>query len=197
MQSSTPKKHKVHLRPEMFIISVIILCLTFILGNSNAHRYSGFTINEDGIISLMNGRDEIQLCKDQQKPVFEYEILTCQCIEVRDSNLELVDQLRFGNNTINNDLTGIEDKSYIESNTIINGMNITIYSIWVEYGNRRYLIRYAINNSKAFEMMISTIIGHIVLIMCYILLLITVYYQIKGVSNKYKKSVRDLYANII
>lgn len=197
MQSSTPKKHKVHLRPEMFIISVIILCLTFILGNSNANRYSGFTINENGIISLINGQDEIRLCKDQQKPVFEYTLLTCQYIEIWDSNLELVDQLRFGNNTINSDLSGVEDRSYIESNTIINGMNITIYSIWVEYGSRRYLIRYAINNSKAFEMMVSTIIAYIVLVMCYILLLITVYYQIKGVSNKYKKSVRDLYVNTI
>ena len=181
----------------MFIMIAIILCLTFILGNANTHRYSAFSINEYGVISLMNGKDEIQLCKDQRMPVFEYEILTCQYIEVRDSNLKVVDQLRLDNNTFNDGLAAVEGNSYIESNVTINGIDITIYSTWVEYGSRRYLIRYAINNSKVAEIMASTIIGYIVLSMCYILLLITVYYQIKGVSNKYKKSVRDLYADII
>ena len=77
----------------------------------------------------------------------------------------------------------------------IDGINLIIYSTWVECSNNRYLVQYIINDNKVKEFFIFKLLFHGVIILCYLMLLRTIYFQIKGTSNRYERSIQKLYSN--
>ena len=203
MQTSKTPSHKVRLRPEIFILIAIILLLTLICGHHDTINNSAISINANGQISLLSGKDNINQSKNNKIPTFEFQYGTCYFIEIQNENGLITDQISFSNE-INaykylladgNVIESINDKDQSQINTTIDGINLIIYSTWVECSNNRYLVQYIINDNKVKEFFIFKLLFHGVIILCYLMLLRTIYFQIKGTSNRYERSIQKLYSN--
>lgn len=203
MQTSKTPSHKVRLRPEIFILIAIILLLTLICGHYDAINNSAISINANGQISLLSGKDNINQSKNNKIPTFEFQYGTCYFIEIQNENGLITDQISFSDE-INayeylladgNVIESINDKDQSQINTTIDGINLIIYSTWVECSNNRYLVQYIINDNKVKEFFIFKLLFHGVIILCYLMLLRTIYFQIKGTSNRYERSIQKLYSN--
>ena len=203
MQTSKTPSHKVRLRPEIFILIAIILLLTLICGHHDTINNSAISINTNGQISLLSGKDNINQSKNNKIPTFEFQYGTCYFIEIQNENGLITDQISFSNE-INayeylladtNVIESINDKDQSQVNTTIDGINLIIYSTWVECSNNRYLVQYIINDNKVKEFFIFKLLFHGVIILCYLMLLRTIYFQIKGTSNRYERSIQKLYSN--
>ena len=73
MQTSKTPSHKVRLRPEIFILIAIILLLTLICGHYDAINNSAISINANGQISLLSGKDNINQSKNNKIGIKTYE----------------------------------------------------------------------------------------------------------------------------
>lgn len=203
MQTSKTPSHKVRLRPEIFILIAIILLLTLICGHHDTINNSAISINANGQISLLSGKDNINQSKNNKIPTFEFQYGTCYFIEIQNENGLITDQISFSDEinayeyllADSNVIESINNKDQSQINTTIDGINLIIYSTWVECSNNRYLVQYIINDNKVKEFFIFKLLFHGVIILCYLMLLRTIYFQIKGTSNRYERSIQKLYSN--
>ena len=194
------KSRRIHLRPEIFIMIVVIILLSIIVRYHDSHNDSLIGINESGEILLIHDKQDIEYAKSKGYPTFEYACHTGQSIEVTCNGIT-TDRILF-ESSLNHHITLISHPSVISAinnetqgvvDIVMSGVQYTINFAWVEYNDHKYLVQYIINQNKVFDMIQFTIFGHLSIILCYTVLLFMIYFQTRGVSNQYEKSFRDLY----
>ena len=184
--------HKNHLRCEIFIMIAIIIGLMVLVIHHNIYTTSYLQIDENGQIRMMN---------HEYVNNVTYNSHTTELIIVSDSNYKITDYIWFEPDVYdyNRIISHPSLKQMIvnqpEGNLdiIIGGHTINVCFTWVECNDTKYLIQTIVDHNKMIELIFISIVSYGILIMCYIVLLIMIYYQIKGVSNKYEESANSLY----
>lgn len=198
------KVHKSRIRPELFIMIAIVLCLTFIFGYSSRIQNNYIGITKNGTVALLSSSEDIAYFDQNGLPLIPYERNSCQSIEIFNDQYESIFKLIFESTERTHDyivsIKQFSDMIKTEKegmiNVAINDKPLEAKFIWVECNEESFLVVYIINTKNAFELIGFTIIGHVTIVLCFIMLIIIVYWQLKGVSNRYEKSIRDLYSDI-
>ncbi len=197
-----PKRSKFHIRIEIPMLIAVIVCLSWMMNYDATYRSNNFiSITPSGTLMMVHRHEDIDRIKNSGRPIIDYKRNTCQSIELYDENYNSLDKVIFTyTEDIHDEL--IHRESFQQmimtsdcGDVIISEdvIDVTGHFNWIEYNGKRYLVVYVTNNVAARNLAIFNFIGACALALSFALLCISMYWQLRGISRRYKQSLQDLY----
>ena len=185
------KKSKFPIRIELIIIIIMVICIMYFSTIDRISRtMDGFTINENGVIHLLQNQKEIDEYKKMKYPIVTYQRYACRTIQIFDSNFNPIINVSLRKDSGNilevypeiielskNNIKGSKNFKY-------NGINATIHFEWVTINDKtKYLTLYSISLDDITSNIISDTVWYLIVVLSFVLLVNIIYWQIKSLSN--------------
>ena len=195
------------IRPEIFIIVLLILCVSYIIHfeQDNGRTGAAVVVNSDGQVAILHRKEEMEEYKSSGRYLMEYRPDACQLVEVLNEDMETVFSLSFTNDdSIQKYVNGnpglfkiYESKKMGKSDIVINDKDYSIDFTWDDVDGTKYLIVYASSQIRERTAMFFNFVCYITLILSFTMFTNTLYWQHRSILKRYKQVNREVKSRIL
>lgn len=186
------------LRPEFFIMIAIILCVCVQLTLDNFLSSEGaLVLNRNGYFAVITDKDLAKEIIDKGDAIGTFNPRTCRMINIRDENGRTTWEMLFtesalqdheeGNYTYIPDEMLTQDQGTFDLKTA-DGEGARISFKWyTAQDGERYLIAFSSSILKEKKHSQRIALSYVIITLCFVMLCNVLYWQIHGITNRYKK----------
>lgn len=188
------------IRPELFVLILLIFCISFIIRYDQNSGRSGaaVSIDESGQVMILHMQEDLVKHKEDGRQVISYRPDACQLIEIYDSELNIIFSLSFTKDqSISQyisehgsllNISGVDGSRVIR----VNDNDYTVDLSWDSVGDKEYLIVYV--SAKYQEKVITffKMICYLTLILSLTLFTNTFYWNSRNVARRYKQVNKEI-----